>query len=219
MITYEEIKINPTIREYITQADKTLLACGYTEHGFAHVGRVAYVAEQILQSLGYSQKECELVKTAAWLHDIGNLINRDGHAQSGALMAFRILEELGMPPADISAVVRAIGNHDEKDGIPLDPITAALILADKSDVRRTRVRNNEPTSFDIHDRVNYSVTKSEYSIETVEKKITLHLTIETAHSAIMDYFEIFLTRMIMCRRASEKLGLKFALVINDQCLL
>lgn len=216
---YEEIRRNSKIREYIRQADNTLLACGYTEHGFAHVGRVAHVAETILQTLGFSKKECELAKTAAWLHDIGNLINRDGHAQSGALMAFRLLDGFEINATDISSVVRAIGNHDEKDGIPLDPITAALILADKSDVRRTRVRNSDLSNFDIHDRVNYSVTKSEYSIDTENKKITLYLTIETDYSAIMDYFEIFITRMIMCRHASEKLGLKFALVINGQCLL
>ncbi len=219
MITYQDLKKNPSIREYIKKADESLLAQGYTEHSFAHVERVATVTEYILRTLGYSQKEIELSKIAAYMHDIGNLVNRVDHSQSGALIAFRILDNLGMEACDIATIVTAIGNHDEGTGVPVNPIAAALILADKSDVRRTRVRNQDISTFDIHDRVNYSVTESKIDISENKTEITLKLSIETQYSSVMDYFEIFLDRMVLCRKAAEKLMLHFKLIINEQQLL
>ncbi len=219
MLTYKDIKDNADIREYIAAADSSLLALGYTEHSFAHVGRVAESAAYILESLGYSDADVELVRIAAHLHDIGNLVNRVEHSQSGAVMAFRILDKLGMPAGDIATVVTAIGNHDEGTGVAVNPVAAALIIADKSDVRRTRVRNSDFSTFDIHDRVNWSVENSELSISPECKTITLSLTIDPAISSVMDYFEIFLGRMIMCRKAADSLGLIFSLVINGQRLL
>lgn len=176
-------------------------------------------AKYVLQTLGYPQHEIELVQVAAYLHDIGNLVNRVDHSQSGAVMAFRILEELGMDPADIATVVSAIGNHDEGTGVPVNAVAAALILADKSDVRRSRVRNTDIATFDIHDRVNYSVRKSLLKINEEHTIIKLKLTVDTHYSSVMDYFEIFLGRMTMCRRAAESLGLQFKLIINEQPLM
>ena len=219
MITYEQIKKDPAIREYIIRADESLLALGFTEHSFAHVGKVASVVEYILSELGHSEHDIEIAKIAAYLHDIGNLVNREEHSQSGAVMAFRILDNMGMEPADIATVVTAIGNHDEGTGVPVNTVAAALILADKSDVRRSRVRNNDISTFDIHDRVNYSVTSSELSINTREGTIMLELSVENEYSSVMDYFEIFLERMILCRKAAQTLGLKFQLTINGQKLL
>jgi len=219
MLTYAELKNNRSIREYIQRADESLLALGYTEHSFAHVGKVAHSIEYILRSLKYSEHDIELAKIAAYMHDIGNLVNRVDHSQSGAIIAFRILDKLGMDAADIATIVTAIGNHDEGTGVPVNPIAAALILADKSDVRRSRVRNHDIATFDIHDRVNYSATHSELHIRQETKEICLSLQIETQYSSVMDYFEIFLDRMILCRKAAERLGLTFRLTINDQQLL
>lgn len=219
MITYEEIKNNGAIKTYITRADESLKALGFTEHSFAHVTRVAENAAYILKTLGYSERETELAEIAGYLHDIGNLVNRVDHSQSGALMAFRILDNLDMSPYDLAEVVTAIGNHDEGTGVAVNPISAALILADKTDVRRSRVRNSDATTFDIHDRVNYSVERSELDINAEKTQIRLSLQIDTGISSVMDYFEIFLGRMVMCRKAAEKLGLSFKLVINGQQLL
>ncbi len=219
MLTYEQLKSNESIREYIRKADEVLCARGYTEHSFAHVCKVAMTAEHILKTLGATEHDIELAKIAAYLHDIGNIVNRDNHAHTGAVLAFKLLQDLGMEARDIATVVAAIGNHDEKSGIAVDKVSAALILADKSDVRRSRVRNTDVATFDIHDRVNYSVTESELVINDEIDKISLYLTIETVYCPIMDYFEIFLERMIMCRHAAEKLGMKFGLVINDHSLL
>ncbi len=219
MITFEQLKHNETVNTYIRQADASLVALGYTEHSFAHVTHVAETAAYILQTLGYSEHEVEIAKIAAYLHDIGNLVNRVEHSQSGAVMAFRILDEMGMSPADLATVVTAIGNHDEGTGVPVNAVAAALILADKSDVRRSRVRNQDPTSFDIHDRVNYSVERSQLRINTDKTLIKLKLQIDPHFSSVMDYFEIFLVRMTMCRRAAEKLGLQFKLIINEQQLI
>ena len=218
MITYEDIRKNDAVKAYIAAADESLKALGFTEHSTAHVSKVAYDAAQILTLLGYSEREAELAKIAAYLHDIGNLVNRSEHSQSGAIMAFRILDRMGMDPSEIAKVVTAIGNHDEGDGVPVSPLAAALILADKSDVRRTRVRNNDPSTFDIHDRVNYSVSRSELKIYAEEKEVALEIEIDTSISPVMDYFEIFLGRMILCKKAAERLGLKFGLVINSQKL-
>lgn len=219
MITYEQIVQDPAVREYISRADESLMALGYTEHSFAHVTRVAETAKYIMEKLEYPTRDVELVQIAAYLHDIGNLVNRIDHSQSGAVIAFRILDHLGGDPTDIATVVTAIGNHDEGTGIAVNPVAAALILADKSDVRRTRVRNQDRSSFDIHDRVNYSVRKSQVRINDERTLLKLKLTIDTKYSSVMDYFEIFLQRMIMCRKAAETLGLEFKLIINEQTLI
>lgn len=219
MLTYNDIKNNEAIKTYISKADETLIALGYTEHSFAHVTKVAEAVKYILETLGYDEHTIELAQIAAHMHDIGNLINRDEHAQSGAVMAFRILDKLGMDAEDTAVIISAIGNHDEGTGVPVNTVAAALILGDKSDVRRTRVRNSDIASFDIHDRVNYSVESSEIKISDDKKSITLNLVIDARYSSVMDYFEIFMQRMIMCRKAAEKLGLSFKLVMNGQQLL
>ncbi len=219
MITFEELKKNEAINTYITQADKSLAALGYTEHSFAHVTKVAETASYILKTMGYSEHQQELARIAGYLHDIGNLVNRQEHSQSGAVMAFRILDKLHMDAADIATVVTAIGNHDEGNGVPVDEVAAALILADKSDVRRSRVRNQDPATFDIHDRVNYSVKESMLKINTDRTLVKLKLEVDTKYGSIMDYFEIFMGRMLMCRKAAEKLGLQFKLIINEQQLI
>lgn len=219
MITYEELKQNESIRTYIRKADEALIALGYTEHSFAHVTKVAETAGNILSVLGYSGHDIEVVKISGFLHDIGNLVNRSEHSQSGAVMAFRILDKLGMDPVDISDIVTAIGNHDEGTGIPVNAISAALFLADKSDVRRTRVRNRDISTFDIHDRVNYSVTKSDLVIDKEKTAIRLILEIDTEYSSVSEYFEIFLQRMVLCRKAAERLGITFHLIINSQTLM
>ena len=213
-ISYEDIKNNEEIKTYIRAADSSLSALGYTEHSFAHVGKVSDTAAAILTGLGYDEHTVELAKIAGYMHDIGNLVNRSEHSQSGAVMAFEILHKLGMDPGDIATVVTAIGNHDEGTGVAVNTVAAALILADKSDVRRTRVRNIDALAFDIHDRVNYSVTDS--NLEMCGKDIRLSLTIDTEIGSIIDYFEIFLTRMTMCTHAAQKLGLEFKITINGQ---
>ena len=218
-MTYEQIRKNEALRTYITHADKSLLALGYTEHSFAHVTLVARTAGDILQALDYPARTVELARIAGYLHDIGNLVNRIEHSQSGAVMAFRILDKLDFPPDEIAIITTAIGNHDEGTGVPVNAVAAALILADKSDVRRTRVRNRDISTFDIHDRVNYSVLSSELKIEHPEKIVRLSLRIDTKIGSVMDYFEIFLNRMILCRKAAERLGLQFKLDINGQALI
>lgn len=218
-MTYEEIKNNKTINTFIEQANESLRALGYTEHGFAHVTMVAEKTGYILETLEYPARMVELAKIAGYLHDIGNLVNRTDHSQSGALIAYRLLTDMGFPPDEIGMVVTAIGNHDEGTGVPVNALAAALILADKSDVRRNRVHNQDKTSFDIHDRVNYSVTKSELKINEAHTIIKLKLSIDTHYGSVMDYFEIFMQRMILCRKAAEKLGLQFKLIINEQQLI
>ncbi len=219
MITLKEIKESEAIRTYIKMEDEALCALGYTEHSFAHVGKVSHTAGKILRELGYSDREAELAEIAGYLHDIGNIVNRSEHAQSGAVMAFRILDNMGADPADIAAIINAIGNHDESTAVPANPISAALILADKTDVRDTRVRNRDFATFDIHDRVNYSVKAAELDIAVEEREIRLKLTVDTDFCSVMEYFEIFLNRMKLCASAAERLGLRFRLSINDQILL
>ncbi len=219
MITYDDIRRLPVVNTYIRKADESLTALGYTEHSFAHVSMVAETAKYILETLGYPERDLELAQIAAYLHDIGNLVNRSEHSQSGAIMAFRILSELGMDAEEVATIATAIGNHDEGTGIPVNPIAAALIIADKTDVRRSRVRNNDETKFDIHDRVNYSVRESLVKINQEKTIIKLKLSIDTRYCSVMDYFEIFLSRMILCRKAAEKLGLQFKLIINEQQLI
>ena len=218
-ITFEEIRKNLDIKTYIKKADEALSALGYTEHSFPHVLKVSATAAYILTALGYVSREIELVKIAGYMHDIGNLVNRIEHSQSGAVMAFRILDKLGMETEDLSDIVSAIGNHDEGTGVPISPIAAALILADKSDVRRSRVRNRDLATFDIHDRVNYSVQNADLRIDEGKKTITLILTIDDSLGSVMNFFEIFMERMLLCRKAAEKLGLQFKLNINGQNLI
>ena len=219
MVTFETIRKNETIRTYIVGADQSLAALGYTEHSFPHVTRVATVAADILSQLGYDERIIELAKIAGFLHDIGNLVNRHNHSQSGAIMAFSLLFDMGMPANEIGIVVSAIGNHDEGTGVAVNAVAAALILADKTDVRRTRVRNRDMVSYDIHDRVNDSVTASNLEINAEKTEILLSLTVDTAISPVVDYFEIFLERMIMCRKAAKTLGLVFRLQINGQNMM
>ena len=219
MMTFEEIRKNETINTYIKKADESLEALGYTEHTFAHVTKVATDAAYILETLGYSEHDIELAKIAGYMHDIGNLVNRVDHSQSGAIMAFKILTDLGFEAEDVATITTAIGNHDEGDGVPVNPIAAALIIADKSDVRYTRVRNTDLPSFDIHDRVNYSVKKSSIKINGEKTLLKLKLEVDTKVSSVVNYFEIFLDRMVLCRKACEKLGLEFKLIINEQQLM
>lgn len=219
MITFDELRHNEDIRTYITRADESLTALGYTEHSLAHVTRVAEEAGRLLRELGHSEHTVELARIAGYLHDIGNLVNRIEHSQSGAVMAFRILDHMDMAAADIATVVTAIGNHDEGTGVPVNAVSAALILADKSDVRRTRVRNRDLTTFDIHDRVNYSVEKSSLDFNADKTALELRLAIDTQYGSVMEYFEVFMERMLLCRRAADKLGVQFKLYINEQCLM
>lgn len=215
---FDVIKNNEEINTYIKMADNYLAGIGYTEHAFNHVLRCVKVVEYILMSLNYDEHTIELGKIAAYMHDIGNVINRENHAQSGALMAFRILDKLGMPTTDIATIVTAIGNHDESSAHPVNVISAALILADKTDVRRSRVRKGD-IEYDIHDRVNFATIESRVHIDTTNKTITLRLKIDTSICSIMEYFEIFLSRMNLCKKAANFFNLAFKLSINDQILL
>lgn len=218
-MTFQEIVNNEAIRTYIQKADESLVALGFTEHSFAHVTHVAATVKYILETLQYDPHTVELGQIAGYMHDIGNLVNRIDHSQSGAVMAFQILSNLGMPVEDVATIVTAIGNHDEGTGVPVNAMSAALILADKADVRRSRVRNQDVTHFDIHDRVNYSVTKSQMKINEDRTLVKLKLSVDTHYGSVMDYFEIFMNRMILCRKAAEKLNLQFKLIINEQQLI
>lgn len=217
-MTYEDVRRDTAVNVYIRQADASLEALGFTEHSFAHVGKVAHTAGNILSTLNYPERTVELARIAGYLHDIGNVVNRIDHSQSGAVMAFRILDRMDFPPEEIAAIVTAIGNHDEGTGVPVNAVAAALILADKTDVRRSRVRHKEAIESDIHDRVNYSVTNAVLDVNEQNRTITLELSVDTTVSSVMEYFEIFMKRMLMCRRAAEKLDLTFRLIINGQLL-
>lgn len=219
IVTYKYIKQNPDIMEYIRRADKALEAQGFTEHSFAHVERAAQIASMILETLNYDERTVELAKIAGIMHDIGNVINRVDHAQSGAVMAFRLLDNLSMPASEICSIISAIGNHDEGTGQPLDPISAALIIGDKTDVRRSRVRNSDLLTFDIHDRVNYAVEYSKVNFNEDKTAIILELQIDTEISSVLEYFEIFLDRMLLCKRASQFFGLKFKMITNGSSVL
>ncbi len=219
MLTYKQVTSSEAIKTYITRADESLAALGFTEHSFAHVVHVAEKAGYILSTMGYEERTVELAKIAGYLHDIGNLVNRKDHSQSGAVMAWSILSDMQCDPGEMATIVTAIGNHDEGTGVPVNAVAAALILADKADVRRTRVRNQDFSTFDIHDRVNYSVKHSSLAINENKTCVTLQLTIDNRFGSVMDYFEIFMGRMLLCRKAAEKLGLKFKLIINDQPLI
>ena len=218
-ITLQDIQHSPEIRTYITQADASLTALGFTEHSFPHVSRCADVAARILTALEFPTREVELAQIAAYMHDIGNVINRTDHAFSGANMAFRILDRMGMPPEEIATVITAIGHHDDATAFPVNAVAAAVILGDKTDVRRSRVRNHDFATFDIHDRVNYAVEHSEVLLDPQTATVTLSLRINTTVCAVMDYFEIFLHRMVLCRKAADFFRLRFHLEINGQTLL
>ena len=219
-LTLENIRNNEEIKTYIRRADESLAALGYTEHGFAHVMKSAVVAGEILKTLGYDDNDVELSMVAGYLHDIGNVVNRADHAQSGAILAFTVLREMGADPKELSTVITAIGNHDEHTAFPVNPVAAALIIADKTDVRRTRVRSKDASSFDIHDRVNYSVFESKVNVTPGEEAvIELSLKIDTEMCSVSEYFEIFLERMILCRKSAEVLSAQFHLVINGQRLM
>ena len=219
MLTYDQVRKSETIKTYIIRADESLGALGFTDHSFSHVVHVAQMAGYILQTMGYDDRTVEVAKIAGYLHDIGNLVNRKDHSQSGAVMAWSILNDMGCDPAEIATIVTAIGNHDEGTGVPVNAVAAALILADKADVRRSRVRNQDIATFDIHDRVNYSAIQSNLRINEEKTQIILELTVDTQYGSVMDYFEIFMQRMILCRKAAELFALQFKLTINDQELI
>ena len=218
-VTYKYIKENADIMEYIRRADETLEGMGYTEHSFAHVEKVAHTAAMILTELDYDERTVELAKIAGMMHDIGNVINRIDHAQSGAVMAFRLLDNMNMPASEICSVISAIGNHDEGTGMPLNPISAALIIADKTDVRRSRVRNHDPMTFDIHDRVNYAVEHAELYFNDDKSSLMLELRIDPEISSVLEYFEIFLQRMLLCQKSAQFLRLKFEMLVNGTKVL
>lgn len=218
-VTYEYIRKNDDIITYIKKADAALEAIGFTEHSFAHVEKVANNASWLLENLGYSERECELAKIAGFMHDIGNIINRIDHAQSGAAMAFRLLDRMDMPADEIATVVSAIGNHDESTAQPINPVSAALIIADKCDVRRSRVRNTDLIKFDIHDRVNYAVEKAELLLNDEKTSLTLEIVIDTEISSVLEYFEIFLQRMLLCKRAAGFFNLAFKMKVNGTSVL
>lgn len=220
MLTIDELKKNETVKVFIKRTDMHLEAIGYTEHGFRHMTLVSVNSGMILETLGFTEKEIEMAKIAGYLHDIGNLINRLDHPHSSALLAKDILKDMGMAMEDIAVIMGAIGNHDESfGGEPVNPVAAALIIADKADVHRSRVRSTDQLQFDIHDRVNYAVEKSSLKVNIEEKTIALSLTIDTQISQVMEYFEIFLSRMLISKKAARYLGCKFQLIINDYSLL
>lgn len=223
MITYEIVKKDAEVNTLIQKADELLTAIGYTEHCFAHVEKVAVTAYRIMKDLGFSERDSENARIAGYLHDIGNVVNRYDHAQSGALLAYPILKRLGADAADTADIVTAIGNHDEHTGVPVNPVAAALIIADKSDVRAARVRNVENVSgapaFDIHDRVNYAVQTSRVTVDKQKRIIELDITIDINECPVMDYFEIYVGRMTLCRKAAAVLGANFSLVINGSKLV
>ena len=219
MITFQDIRQNDAVSTYIQAADNVMNALKYTEHGFAHAAIASTMASHILTALGYDDRTCELARIAGHLHDIGNVVNRVDHAQSGAIMAFRLLDTMGAEPEDTATIITAIGNHDEHTAFPVNSVAAALIIADKTDVRDTRVRNRDVSSFDIHDRVNYAVKRSTVKLNEDKTEVQLRLNIDTSICTVADYFEIFLERMLLCRKAAEKLNLKFVLRINGQKLM
>lgn len=219
IVTLDDIKRNPKIQLLIRKTDQVLEVIGYTEHGERHASLAANIAYNIMTRLGRPEKDAQLASIAAYLHDIGNVVNRDYHAQTGAVLAYQTLSEMGMSEEDIMEIVSAIGNHDEKDGQPISDICAAVILADKSDVHRSRVRTLDMIAQDIHDRVNYAAKSSFLRVNAEKKIISLEITIDTTISQVMEYFEIFLSRMVVCRKAAEFLKMKFELNINENRLL
>jgi len=214
LVTLKEVRHDIRVRTYITRANEQMKAIGYTEHGHRHAGIVATIARSILTNLGHSGRDGELAAIAGYMHDMGCVINRVGHVEAGALIAYDLLSKMNMPPGEIATIIGAIGNHEEPNGEPISAPSAAVILADKSDVHFTRVQNPDTTKFDIHDRVNYAVQKSFLRVDSTDKTINLELEINTDHASVTEYFEIFVLRMVLCRRAADFLGCKFRLKIN-----
>lgn len=219
IITLDDVKRDPQVRAYIKRADENLDVVGYTEHGFRHCGIVAKIARHTLCELDVPEREAELSAIAGYLHDIGNVFNRINHPYTGAVLAHTLMRDMGMDLDDITIIVAAIGNHDDDGWEPVSRVAAGLILADKSDVHRSRVRNPDMIRFDIHDRVNYAVNHSRLDVNKAESSITLALTIDLDISSVMEYFEIFLNRMLYCKRAAHFLKAEFRLVVNDNRLL
>ncbi|MBI5709611.1 MAG: HD domain-containing protein [Candidatus Eisenbacteria bacterium] len=218
LVTFDAVRENPRVKVFIRKADEALAEIGYTEHGERHVSLVAHIAYNTLKRLGYEEREAELAAIAGYLHDVGNVVNREQHAQTGAVIAMRVLSDMGMSDLEVVRIMGAIGNHHETDGTAISPVSAAVILGDKSDVHRTRVRNPDMIKFDVHDRVNYAVEKSFLNVDESRKEITLELTIDTSISQVMEYFEIFMSRMLACRRAAKFLGTSFGLTVNGNRL-
>lgn len=219
MISLNDVKKNPLAQAFIDRGNDYLGKLGYTDHGTVHVNLVARLSKKIMEKLGFDERTAELASISGYLHDIGNVINRNGHSQSGALLALEILRNMGMDPDEIAIITAAIGNHDEGSGHPVNHVSAALILADKSHVHRNRVRNTDVATFDIHDRVNYAVEDAALIINEEKKIISMKLSIDTQICPVMEYFEIFLSRMLLCRRAANFLGCEFELIINGVKLL
>lgn len=219
MITLEDVMKNEEVKAFVNASQKQLKALGYTEHSNRHIGIVSKRTGEILQKLGYDERTIELGKIAGYLHDIGNCVNRVDHAHTGAILTYNILKEMGMPAEERTEIMMAIGNHDEKTGTAVNDISAAIILADKSDVHRDRVRNTNLSTFDIHDRVNYAVTNADLKIDSKNRKVILDLTIDTKLCPVLDYFEIFMERTMMSKYAAKYLRIWFELVINDTKLL
>ncbi|MGE5560965.1 MAG: HD domain-containing protein [Chloroflexota bacterium] len=219
VLTLDDIRNDQRIETYIRKGDDLLAAMGYTEHSFRHAALVSRITEQVLSRLGFSERDVEIGAIAGYMHDIGNVVSRHDHPEMGAVLAERVLTSLEMPVEEIASIIGAIGNHEEGSGDVVSSLGAALILADKSDVHRSRVRNRDFATFDIHDRVNYAVEKSFLRVDAAAKTVKLELEIDTEISPVIDYFEIFLTRMVMCRRAAAFLGCRFELVVNSGRLL
>ncbi len=215
LITLDDVRNNETVRTYIQMANQMLYAMGYTEHGLRHAGLVANNARRLCLKLGYTERQAELAAIAGFLHDIGNVVNRDHHAQTGAMIAFQLLTQMGMPPDEIAIIISAIGNHEETTGFPVNYAASTVILADKSDVHFSRVQNPNQGEFDIHDRVNFATQRSRLRVMPKERLIELNLEIDVSVASLMEYFEIFLDRMVMCRRAAEALECQFHLMINS----
>ena len=213
-ISLRDVRSSDKVRAFITKANEQMAAIGYSEHGLRHSALVAAIARNIFLGLDMNAREAELAAIAGYLHDIGNCVHRIYHPQIGATMAFQLLDEMGMAPSEVGSVIAAIGNHEEPEGVPINTITAAVIIADKSDVHFTRVQNPDPTTYDIHDRVNLAVQKSRLLIDKDARTLTLDLHIEVTTATVMEYFEIFVVRMLMCRKAAVQLGCTFQLIIN-----
>jgi putative nucleotidyltransferase with HDIG domain len=218
LVTLRDVRGSDKVRAYIEKANEQMAAIGYSEHGLRHAALVAAIARNICLELGFEPRQAELAAIAGYLHDIGNCVHRIYHPQIGATMAFQILDQMGMAANEVALIIGAIGNHEEPEGEPINIITAAVILADKSDVHFTRVQNPDPTTYDIHDRVNHAVQRSRLDIDKQQKTLTLNLTIDTSEASVMEYFEIFVVRMLMCRKAAEKLGCRFGMTINGVAL-
>lgn len=214
LIQLRDVRNHPRVRIYLQKANEQMAAIGYSEHGLRHAGLVAGIARNILLELDQDPRSAEIAAIAGYLHDIGNCVHRAYHPQIGATMAFQLLEQMGMDAVEIATIIGAIGNHEEPEGVPINMVTAAVIIADKSDVHYTRVQNPDPSTYDIHDRVNNAVQKSRILIDREHRVITLDLIIDVTRATVMEYFEIFVTRMIMCHRAADVLGCKFRLIVN-----